>query len=89
MERSGTGSEMVVLLLLRGRGGLGAPEVESETEAEEETRLRLVRMAGTLLEKATLPATVEESRREKERAGVVLNATTGGVGTVVEVFFLI
>jgi hypothetical protein len=89
LERTGTGSEIVMLLLLRGRGGLGAPEVEFETEAEEETRLRLVRMAGTPLEKATLPATVEESRRENERVDVVLNATAGGVGAVVEVFFLI
>jgi len=48
-----------------------------------------VRIAGTLLENATLPATVEDSRREKERADVVLKATAGGAGTVIEVFFLI
>lgn len=48
-----------------------------------------MRIAGTLLENATLPATVEDSRREKERADVVLKATAGGAGTVIEVFFLI
>ena len=88
LGRSGAASGMMLLLLLRGRGGLDAPEAESDTEAEEETRLRLVRMAGTLLENATLPATVEDSRREKERADVVLKATAGGAGTVVEVFLI-
>jgi hypothetical protein len=88
-ERIGTASGMLVLLLLRGRGGLGPPEVEYDTEAEEETLLRLVRIAGTMLEKAALPATLEESRREKERADVVLKATAGRAGAVVKVFFLI
>jgi len=89
LGRSGAASGTMLLLVLRARGGLEAPEVESDTEAEGETRLRLVHMAGTLLENATLPATVEDSRREKERADVVLKATAGGAGTVIEVFFLI
>lgn len=51
-------------------------------------RLRLLRMAGTLLEKATLPVPVDDSRREKERAEVILKATAGGEGFVVDVVFL-
>lgn len=98
LGRSDLVSEMV-LLRLRGRGGLELPEAErddaaaaSDTEDErEDTRLRLLGKAGTLLEKATLlgarSPTVEDSRREKERADIVLKAAAGGAGTVV--FFLV
>lgn len=80
---------MVLLLLLRGSGRQAPAKTESGIEAEEDMRLRLLRIAGTLLEKATLPVDVDDSRRESERAEVILEATAGGEGLVVDVFFLI